>query len=305
MGVQSLVFQHTVFDIVDHKNQPWLRSFQIGSALGYKNPSADIAKLYDRNSDEFTADMTALVELDTAGGKQQTRIFSPRGCYALGMFARTAIAKDFRKWVLDVLEGKAETPQQKTKPKTLPNGLTTEQQEAIKALVKARVDVLPEEKRAKAAVACWSSLKSKFGMTYKAIQPDQFTDAISLVARLSLEGELLPKETPLSPVTKVNWPASRWLAESTPRVRDTMTLMQGAGTLMVSPEMLFGPPDEFISPTLKAIAELERLGHNLEACRLEVLAMKHHLEGAHHLFEGVRLWAEQTKGRGVRFKIQS
>ncbi|CAJ0743827.1 hypothetical protein R76696_04673 [Ralstonia mannitolilytica] len=34
------------------------------------------------------------------------RIFSPRGCYLLGMLARTERAKAFRRWVLDVLEGR-------------------------------------------------------------------------------------------------------------------------------------------------------------------------------------------------------
>ncbi|MCR7162897.1 hypothetical protein NS899_32270, partial [Pseudomonas aeruginosa] len=71
-----------------------------------------------------------------------------------------------------------------------------DQQEAIKALVKARVDELPEGKRAKAAITCWSSLKSKFGCTYKEISPEQFTDAVSLIARVVLEGELLGKEEP-------------------------------------------------------------------------------------------------------------
>ncbi len=48
--------------------------------------------------------MTALIELDTSGGKQKVRIFSLRGCHLLAMFARTAIAKQFRKWVLDILD---------------------------------------------------------------------------------------------------------------------------------------------------------------------------------------------------------
>ena len=199
--MHALTFQDTQFDIVDRTGQPWLRSFQIGSALGYKNPSADMAKLYDRNADEFTDRMTALVELDTASGKQQVRIFSLRGAHLLGMLSRTAKAKEFRAWVLDVLEGisEAPAPASKRQPKALPSGLTLEQQDAIKALVKARVDVLPQDKRAKAAITCWSALKSKFGCTYKKIQPDQFTDAASLVARLPLEGEYLGKDEPAPP----------------------------------------------------------------------------------------------------------
>lgn len=35
---------------------------------------------------------------------QETRIFSLRGCHLLAMFARTPVAKEFRRWVLDVLE---------------------------------------------------------------------------------------------------------------------------------------------------------------------------------------------------------
>jgi hypothetical protein len=48
--------------------------------------------------------MTALVKLPTGGGEQETRIFSLRGAHLLGMFARTPIAADFRRWVLDILD---------------------------------------------------------------------------------------------------------------------------------------------------------------------------------------------------------
>lgn len=102
-----LVFQETEFDVVDIHNVPWLRGYQIGSALGYAQPDAAIAKLYERNADEFTPEMTQVLELPTAGGVQQVRVFSPRGCYLLGMLARTERAKAFRQWVLDVLEGRA------------------------------------------------------------------------------------------------------------------------------------------------------------------------------------------------------
>lgn len=102
-----LVFQETEFDVVDIHNVPWLRGGQVASALGYKNPTSDLVKIFDRNADEFTEEMTQIIELDTAGGRQQVRIFSPRGCYLIGMLSRTEKAKDFRRWVLDVLEGRA------------------------------------------------------------------------------------------------------------------------------------------------------------------------------------------------------
>jgi hypothetical protein len=106
-----LVFENIEFDVVDIHNVPWLRGKQIADALTYQNPRQAIDDLYSRNADEFTDEMTQLVDLDTAGGRQQVRIFSPRGCYLLGMLARTERAKTFRAWVLDVLEGRL-VPQQ-------------------------------------------------------------------------------------------------------------------------------------------------------------------------------------------------
>ncbi|MGV6475032.1 BRO-N domain-containing protein [Azotobacter vinelandii] len=106
--MQALAFHNTQFDIVDRNGQPWLRLPQVGVALGYANPYK-VQQVYERNADEFTTDMTSVVELDTAGGRQQVRIFSLRGAHLLAMFARTDVAKEFRRWVLDVLEGRVET----------------------------------------------------------------------------------------------------------------------------------------------------------------------------------------------------
>lgn len=107
----ALTFQSTRFDIVARDGQPWLRCPQIGDALGYaKRSGIAIDALYKRNKAEFTDRMTAVVKLPTAGGFQDTRIFSLRGAHLLGMFARTARAAEFRRWVLDVLE------QQEAKP---------------------------------------------------------------------------------------------------------------------------------------------------------------------------------------------
>lgn len=112
-AIRPLVFQSTTFTVVDRFGQPWLRGPQIAGALGYNRPDR-IADIYARNAAEFTDSMTALVELDTAGGRQQVRIFSLRGAHLIGMFARTARAAEFRRWVLDVLEGI--TPPQPTPP---------------------------------------------------------------------------------------------------------------------------------------------------------------------------------------------
>ena len=109
-GAPALTFQSTAFDVVVRDGQPWIRGLQVATALGYKNPAQDFKNLYERNKEEFTDHMTAVVKLDTAGGAQDTRIFSLRGAHLLAMFARTAKAAEFRRWVLDVLDREVEQP---------------------------------------------------------------------------------------------------------------------------------------------------------------------------------------------------
>lgn len=82
----------------------WLGATQIGLALEYANPETAVTKIFNRHADEFAASMTKMVELVTAGGRQVVRMFSLRGAHLLAMFARTPVAKEFRRWVLDILD---------------------------------------------------------------------------------------------------------------------------------------------------------------------------------------------------------
>lgn len=102
-GTTALTFNSFTFDVVLQDGKQWLRLPQIGVALGYANPYK-VQQVYDRNQDEFTNSMTTVLKLDTAGGAQDVRVFSLRGAHLLGMFARTDVAKAFRRWVLDVLD---------------------------------------------------------------------------------------------------------------------------------------------------------------------------------------------------------
>jgi hypothetical protein len=122
------------------------------------------------------------------------------------MFARTKVAKEFRKWVLDVLDSLTPAPAPKcalkdlAPPKTkkaLPGCLTVEQQDAVKALVRSRADAIEDpNRRGAATIKCWSAIKTKFGKGYKEVEAEHFTEALSLVARLPLEGEHIPANRP-------------------------------------------------------------------------------------------------------------
>lgn len=71
-----IVFENVEFDVVDIHNVPWLRAPQIERALGYEKRDA-IGQIYARNSDEFTDEMTQLVERDTPAAASRSASSAP------------------------------------------------------------------------------------------------------------------------------------------------------------------------------------------------------------------------------------
>lgn len=195
MNGLSLSFKDTNFQITDINGQPWLRGYQIGNALEYSDGAVAIAKLYDRNADEFTDSMTQVIELPTAGGKQQVRVFSLRGCHLLGMLARTKVAKEFRHWVLDVLEKEVSGSQPKLAKTTVSD--RTPLRQAVSALVgKCNIDYS----------SAYNMVHQRFGVdSIEEIAADKLPDAIAYIHALTLHsglvGEVLEKQpAPSAPV---------------------------------------------------------------------------------------------------------
>lgn len=86
----------------------WLTSTDVAKALGYKNTKS-ITNLFNQNADEFSDGMTQVIESVTSGNyRKKVRVFSLRGAHLIAMFARTEVAKEFRRWVLDILDHEVE-----------------------------------------------------------------------------------------------------------------------------------------------------------------------------------------------------
>ena len=96
----ALSFNEVKFNpIVQCDGQIWLSSGELAQALDYKSVKS-VSNLYNSNKDEFSESMTQVIESVTSGNyKKKSRIFSLRGCHLIAMFARTAIAKQFRKYL--------------------------------------------------------------------------------------------------------------------------------------------------------------------------------------------------------------
>lgn len=106
--MKELMFQNQTIRLIDKDGKKWASAADIARALGYARADK-VTRIYDRHKAEFSASMTQIVETPTLGASgnlvTQTRVFSLRGAHLIGMFARTSRAQEFRRWLLDILEG--------------------------------------------------------------------------------------------------------------------------------------------------------------------------------------------------------
>lgn len=201
---KALTFNAVEFATITRNNQPWIRSPQIGEALGYGRKRGNqfdyslahiaICNLYARHADEFTDEMTAVVKLPTEGGEQDVRIFSLRGCHLLAMFARTPVAKAFRKWVLDVLDRLDRERETADAP------LTPDQQCTLQAIIRAKIEALPGDKRKNRGLfpKAWGMFNNHFRLAqYRQLPQSRLSEAIAYLTQMDL-----------TPVTAKALPAS-------------------------------------------------------------------------------------------------
>lgn len=109
--------------------------------------------------------MTQLVEITAQpqnGAEGRARIFSLRGCHLLAMFARTPVAKAFRKWVLDVIEQYGDrVPVEQ--PVTLNDELISAAERAeLKLIVDAKLSTYPAAVQGKARAEIWAKHNRHF-----------------------------------------------------------------------------------------------------------------------------------------------
>ena len=200
-----LTFNNVALSPITYQNSLWIRAVELARALGYSDGSI-VSRLYRKHADEFAPEMTQLIEISAEdrsgllGSAGRCRIFSLRGCHLVAMFARTPVAKAFRRWVLDVLD-KLDAEQHAASPYPTPDDFTgtlsitpstTEDRKPLRALVGswAQVSGLP-------FAACWNQLKAAFQLTNIRDLPQEWIpDAIAWVQKRI---DTLPKALPPQP----------------------------------------------------------------------------------------------------------
>ncbi|MGL5966916.1 MAG: BRO family protein [Kluyvera sp.] len=105
-------FQGFAFNPITESGSIWFTSTELAKALGYKKTDA-ISQIYARNADEFSDSMSLTLNMKVNGinnslRNKSVRVYSLRGAHLVAMFASTPKAKEFRRWVLDILDREAE-----------------------------------------------------------------------------------------------------------------------------------------------------------------------------------------------------
>lgn len=190
----ALTFNGITLSPVSHQNSPWIRAVELAKALGFKRED-QAAKIYRAHADEFTPDMAQLVEItDNADSAFPVKslIFSLRGCHLVAMFARTPVAKAFRRWVLDVLD-KLDAEQRAASPAPTPDdftgtlSITPEQQCTLQEIVRAKVEVFPKNQRPSLYAQAWSRFNTHFRLAkYCQLQREKVSEAITYLTRMEL-----------------------------------------------------------------------------------------------------------------------
>ncbi|MDE9427453.1 BRO family protein [Xenorhabdus bovienii] len=93
----------------------WFTASSLASLLEYADDKS-VNKIYSRNKDEFTEEMSRVVKVTTSekskgydNWETEARIFSLRGAHLVGMLSKTKVAKDLRKWLLDLADKESNT----------------------------------------------------------------------------------------------------------------------------------------------------------------------------------------------------
>ncbi|HFI8902367.1 TPA: phage antirepressor N-terminal domain-containing protein [Escherichia coli] len=195
----NVPFHGTNLFLVGINNEPYVPMKPVVEGMGMVW-AAQFVKLKQRFAKGISE-----IEIPSAGGKQLMTCLAFRKFAAwLSSIQPNKVRPEIRDKVIQYQEEcddvlyeywtKGHVVNPRKAKKVLPGKITTEQQEAIKQLVMSRGQSLPKEKQAKAMITMWSSLKSHFGCSYKEISEEQFTEALSLAARVPLEGEFIGKQ---------------------------------------------------------------------------------------------------------------
>ncbi|HFL5986561.1 TPA: phage antirepressor N-terminal domain-containing protein [Klebsiella aerogenes] len=274
----SVPFHGTDLYVVNHNGEPFTPMKPIVEGMGM-----DWMGQYTKLKQRFAKGIEE-ISIPTAGGLQKMLCLALRKLAAwLNTISPNKVRPEIRDRVIqyqeecdDVLyeywaKGRVTNPRKASK--TQAGKITADQQYAIKELVMSRGQSLPKEKQARAIITMWSSLKSHFGVSYKDIDACQFNEAVSLVARLPLEGELITSREMLLAEEKLSTEVMSAIREAVKKntKRYEFSLKPGYRDLIHSPEGVAGLTEK--SMLMSLLNQMDDDGHDVSGAAAELTTL--------------------------------
>lgn len=191
MSSLALSFNEVNFSPVERNGQIWLTAGDLARALGYAKANA-VTQVYERNKDEFNQSMTQVID-NPQSLNLRLRIFSLRGAHLIAMFSKTAIAKQFRKWVLDVLDREVVTKQLESR-----QSISPEQQALLHEIVARR-----SQGERKIFAEMWARHNRHFKIPrYAELLAIHFSEAVHYLETMELKAKVSTKQDNLIQIDK-------------------------------------------------------------------------------------------------------
>lgn len=133
--------------------------------------------------------------------------------------------------------------------------LNAGEQEILRDMLTSAVKRLPHARQAGAMVKGWGKLKAHFKVSYRDIPADEFTEAVSILARHITEWEVLDAPKKYHFPLELADPHDRWLQNA-----------------WMTPRALMDPKNRALE--LELLEQLERDGHDVAGVKVRILAMR-------------------------------
>lgn len=247
---QALTFNEITFSPVTHQNSLWIRAVELARALGYSSEKS-VSNIYNRNQDEFSNKMSVVINLSTTDTPAPTRIFSLRGCHLLAMFARTPVAKQFRVWVLDVLD---KLNAERTDAVPISGPLSPAHRSELKGIVDAKLSTYPASVQGKARSEIWTRFNRHFRIAeYAQLPAERMAEARDYLIELEVKSlKALHSATPAlspAPAFRTDFPADMTTGRKD-ALKKIQSLMAGVGAARDVVRLFCHPGGKSMSMTL-------------------------------------------------------
>nr|WP_218281378.1 BRO family protein [Pseudomonas sp. RW407] len=277
-------------------SDPWFVASDICKALGIANTTQALQALDDDERSMFNI-----------GRQGKANIINESGLFTLILRSREATTPGtpqhrFRKWVtaevLPAIRKHGRYEDTENRMATLVGQtIGTDGFHCLAAVVDGKVRHLPAPYRRGAKNHIWSQVHKAFSVvSVEDIPASQMDSVRNFIGAYALEGEWLPRERKAERLP-IDWPAER-LAELNPHVYGRFS--SSDPSIGIPLKGLCGMDSK--SPTLRLLGTLSRNGYEVDACRIEVLAMRHHLESYRDISMQMHGVWEHRDERSITFK---